>query len=342
MYKLFACLSSVCFAVAALAVAGGSVPAAEAPIKLKAAYFSSDRTTIFHGALKPFVEAVNAEARGDVEIEVYTSGARGQDMTQQAQMVLEGSIDLAFIAPGYWPARFTDDAIIEAPGLFNNVREATLVYTRLAEAGVLAGYENLVTIAAYVTDAEAFHTRLPVNSLKDLKGMKIRANNRMEAEALGKLGMTALIMPINRTQEAIANGTLDGALSPISALFEFGVGRIVTHHYLLYTSGAPLAFVMNRKKFESLPLRDQGILRKYSGAWAAQRFLETYEAANHQLVEQTRSDPGRVVVTPSAADQAAARGVFATVLNDWVAKDPHNQELLRLVKSEIEKLRSAE
>ena len=342
MSKLVACLSSVCVTAAAFVLACAPVTAAETPIKLKAAYFSSDRTTIFHGALKPFVEAVNAEARGSIEIEVYSSGALGKDMTQQAQMVLDGVVDLAFIVPSYWPARFKDNAIIEMPGLLNDVREATLVYTRLAEAGALAGYEDFVTIAAYVTDRETFHTRVPVNSLKDLKGMRIRANNQMEASALGKLGMIASVLPINQVQEAIANGTVDGALAPISALFEYGIGRIATHHFLQYTSGAPLAFVMNRKKFESLPARDRDIIRKYSGEWAAQRFLETYEATNRRLIDQTRSDSGRVVVTPSPADEATARAAFASVLDEWVGKDPHNRELLRKVTSEIEKLRPAE
>ena len=40
------------------------VPAASAaePIKLKMAYFSSDRTTTYLAAIKPFVDSVNAEA----------------------------------------------------------------------------------------------------------------------------------------------------------------------------------------------------------------------------------------------------------------------------------------
>ena len=34
------------------------------PIKLKMAYFSSDRTTTYLAAIGPFVDAVNAEVRG--------------------------------------------------------------------------------------------------------------------------------------------------------------------------------------------------------------------------------------------------------------------------------------
>ncbi len=338
MNILVSCLSSICLATVVMVFGSGAAMPANAPIKLKATYHSSDRTVIFLGALKPFVEAVNAEARGSIEIEVYTSGAINRDMTQQAQMVLDGTVDLGFIVPGYWPSRFKDTAVIEMPGLLNDVRQATFVYTRLVAEGALAGYEDYITLGAYVTDRETFHGRLPINSLQDLKGQKIRVNNVMEADALGRLGMLPVIMPINQSQEAIAKGTIDVALSPISGLYEYGIGRIATHHYLQYTSGTPLAFVMNRKKFDSLPARAQEIIRKYSGEWAARQFLETYEATNRLLIAQTKSDPGRTVVTPSAADAAAADAAFAAVLDAWVGKDPHNAELLQKVRAEMERV----
>ena len=47
------------------AALASSVSAASAePIKLKLAYFSSDRTTTYLAMIKPFVDAVNARPRG--------------------------------------------------------------------------------------------------------------------------------------------------------------------------------------------------------------------------------------------------------------------------------------
>jgi TRAP-type transport system periplasmic protein len=44
------------------------------PIKLKLAFFGSDRTHLYRSIVKPFVDAVNAEGRGMVEIDAYLSG----------------------------------------------------------------------------------------------------------------------------------------------------------------------------------------------------------------------------------------------------------------------------
>jgi len=312
------------------------------PIKLKAATFASDRTATYFGGIKPFVDAVNGEARGEIEIEVYSSGVLGKDIAQQLQMVRDGIADFAFIVPGQTPDQFRDNAAIELPGLFKDVREATTVYSRLTAAGALSGYEDLVVIGAYATDPEVFHTKSPVAALENLKGLKLRINNAMEAAAIAKLGMSAVSLPINQIPQAIGGGKIDGALMPNLALFEYGISRIATHHYMLPTSTATLAFVMNRSKFESLPPHAKSIIRKYSGEWTATHFIEIFEAGGRRVTAQLRSDPDRTVVVPSPADLATAQRVFAQVVDEWVASSPKNKAPLHAVKDELGKLRTVD
>jgi predicted rRNA methylase len=73
-----------------VAVAGG---VAAQPVKLKFAVFTPDREQTFQTVMKPFAEAVNKEAAGAVEIELYPNGALGRAPQQQAQMVLDGVTD---------------------------------------------------------------------------------------------------------------------------------------------------------------------------------------------------------------------------------------------------------
>src|ERR1700677_1661959 len=71
------------------------LPAASAaePIKLKLSFFSSDRSTTYLLAIKPFVDAVNADSERLIEIEVYFSGALGRLQAQQPQLVDDGVAD---------------------------------------------------------------------------------------------------------------------------------------------------------------------------------------------------------------------------------------------------------
>ena len=325
---------------AMLGIVLASSAASAEPIKLKLAFFSSDRSLLYRAAIKPFADAVNAEARGLLEIEVYFSGALGKDVARQVQLI-DGTADIAFVVPGYTPDRFRDNVVLELPGIFRDAREATLVFTRLMAAQALTGYEDFVVIGTFASEPETIHTRPPVASLGDLSGKTIRVNNLMEAAALGKLGMTPVLMPVNQISDAMIGGKIDGATVPPAMLFEFGIGRAASHHLFLRTSTAPLTLLMNRKTFESLPAQGQDIIRKYSGEWAATRFIEAYAAVNNESEEKLKSDPRRKVVFPSQSDLDAAALAYTAVSEEWLAKIPRNRQLLKMVEEEIAKLRAA-
>src|SRR5262249_47266426 len=63
---------------AALACVLLSAAAAAEQAKLKLSFSTSDRANVYAAAIKPFVEAVNAEAKGLLEIEVFFSGTLGR------------------------------------------------------------------------------------------------------------------------------------------------------------------------------------------------------------------------------------------------------------------------
>lgn len=325
------------------ALAFGLLPlsAAAEPITLKLAFWTSDRSIIYQATVKPFVDAVNEAAPELVRIKVYFSGKLNPAIAEQPQLIEDGKADIAFVIPGMTRELFPDNAIIEAPGLFRSTREATLIYTRLAAAHALRGYDPFVVIGAYGTEPESFHLRKPIKSIEDLRGLKIRTNNEMEAEAVTRLGAKPVVLAINKTTEAIADGSIDGALVPPPMLFDAGIGRVASTHYLLRTSTAPLALLMSRKTFDALPPAAQAIIAKYSGEWVATRFIEIFSAASNQVIERLQADHRRHVVIPSPSDMATAHAAFAGVVDDLVKASPHNRELLAMVQADLAKIRAA-
>ena len=318
-----------------------AVAAAE-PIKLKLAFHTSDRASISNAAVKPFVEAVNAEARGLIEIEVYYSGALGKSLAQQPQLVLDGVADIALVIPGLVLDRFSDTTIIELPGLYRSMREATLTFTRLIAAKAMKGYDDFFVIGAYGSELESVSSRPPITSLESLKGKKIRVNNPTEGAALEKLGMQPMVIQVNLISEAISSGEIDGAAVPVTMLFEYGIARVATYHYSQPLGPAPLALLMNRKKLESLPRPAQDIIRKYSGEWVAARFIDARSEVENQVIAQLKSDTRRKVIIPSPSDLARAEAVFKMITDEFAGKSDHNRELLRAARSEIARIRASE
>ena len=310
------------------------------PIELRLAFFSSDQAMTYLAAIKPFVEAVNLEGHDQVKVVLYSGGVLGREVAQQPDVVLDGKADIAFVVPGYTPARFPDNTVVELPGLFNDTREATLVYTRLIALNALKGYEDFFVLGAYVSEPETIHSRLPIASIGDLKGQRIRVNNASEAATLEKLGAIPVPMQITKVTSAISSGEIDGAAVPRTPLSDYGIKRVATNHYFLGINGAPLVLLMSRNKFEALPKPVQDIIRKYSGEWTAERFIQIYDRSDVQILEQLKSDPKRSVVFPSSLDLEIAHVAFKSVIAEWAAKSPHDSDLLKLTEAELAKLRA--
>jgi TRAP-type C4-dicarboxylate transport system substrate-binding protein len=309
------------------------------PVKLKLAFFTSDRISLYVDVIKPFIDAINKEAPDQLLIQAYSSGVLGKAPAQQAQLVLDGAADIAFVIPGATD-RFSDTAVVEMPGLFTGLREATFTFTALVAAGALRGYEDFIVIGAFATEPETIHTRAAMTSLDDLRGMRIRSSSAAESAALLQLGMQPVLMPVTAVSDAISGGSIEGTAIAPGPLLEFGVGRVVTHHYLLRTSVGALSLLMNRKTFESLPPKSQDIIRKYSGAWLAARFVDGYEKLNAEAIAQLLNDPRRQVITPSPIEFDRAQLVFKSVTEEWASRNPHNRALLEQATAEIVKLRS--
>jgi TRAP-type C4-dicarboxylate transport system substrate-binding protein len=311
------------------------------PIKLKFAYFSSDRSRTYTIAIKPFVEAVNADEQGGgLVIEAFPGGALGKDLSQQAQLVRDGSADIAFVVLGTVADQFKDHAVMELPGLFRDMREATWVNTRLCASGILRGFDDFFVIGSFASEPQTIHARVPVASLEDLRGKRIRSDNPVESSVLAMLGMSPVVLPIAKTQEAINRGTIDGAATAIGPLVDFGLGRVVTYHYMLRLGPSVRSILMNRKKLESLPEAGRDVIRKYSGEWLAEQVINGYEPSTAAQLEQLKSDPARTVISPMPSEIVEAEEAFRAVRNQWADASPRHRLLLNVVEAEISRFRS--
>jgi TRAP-type C4-dicarboxylate transport system substrate-binding protein len=325
--------------IAALGLAHGGFAQAQTT-KLKFSIFSPDREVTYLNVFKPFAEAVNKETNGAVEIELFPNGALGRSPLQQAQMVLDGVADMAWIIASYTPGRFQENEVFELPGLFRDLKEATLVMTRLVNAGKIKGYEEFFPIAVFGTAPYSLHARTPLNSIADIKGKKIRVAGAMESETIKALGAVPIGLPVTEVPEAISRGTIDGTTSHPAPLVDFGISRVTSAHYFTRLGVVPLTVLMNRKKFDSLPKSAQDAIRKYSGDWTAARFNEHVGAYNGAVIKQLQEDPKRKVVFPTQADLDAMQPAFKSVVDAWTAKSPRNKELLVLVEAEIATVRA--
>ena len=325
----------------ALLLAVPFTAAAQQPVKLKMATFSPDTERLYNTVKKPWVAAVNKAAGGAIEIELYPNGALGRAPQQQAQMVINGVTDIGFIVPPFTPGRFPDTEVIELPGMLQDLAEGTRVYTRLVQNGTIKDYGDYYPIAMWGTPPFSLHSNFPINSIKDLKGKRVRGSGVIQIESLKALGAVTVGMPPTEVPEALSRRTIDASTSQPAVLYDFGLDRVTSHHYFIRLGAVPLAIVMNKRVFDGLPKAGQDAIRKYDMDYINKLYIDSMLEYDGSLVKKLESDPKRKVVFPDAADQKAAQAAFEPVIKAWTAKSPRHAEVYKAMVAEIDKERGS-
>jgi TRAP-type C4-dicarboxylate transport system substrate-binding protein len=324
-------------AMPAAAMLGGKLARAED--HLKWAVFTPDSEVTFRTVMKPFAETVQRESDNAVVFDLFPNGALGRNPGQQPQMIIDGVADVAWVVQSYSPGRFPDTEVLELPGLFKDLRESSLVATRLGRRKVLNDYGDFYVIGLWGTAPYSIHTNYPVNSIADLKGKTIRASSKNESAALRAFGAVPIGMPVTEIPEAISRGTISGTTSHLSPFFDFGLDRVTNNHFFIGLGIVPLAVLMNKKKFDALPEAARAAIERNAGDALTKKWIESITSYNAANLEKLKSNPKNKVVFPSQAELDEAQRLLAPVRDEWVAVSERHKELKAALDSELAAVR---
>lgn len=310
------------------------------PVTLKLSFFGPDTEVNYAKAIKPWIDAVNADPSNAVKIEAFPNGALGKSLPAQPQMVLDGVADIAFVNPALVPGRFPDDQVFEVPGLVGNIKEGVELYQALLKSGSLRGYDDYVVVGSFMNANAHVFSRRPIKSVNDLKGMKVRISGAVIGQTVKELGVVPVLMPPNEVVEAMGRGTIDATTTVPAAVVDFGIDRVTSNDYLIQLGTNPFAVLMNRKKFESLPKAAQDVITKYSPGFINDTYVKNLSAFNAGVIQQFKADAKRQVVVPSESDLKAINVASEKVTADWAAKDPRNAQLLAKSRELLAQIRA--
>ena len=190
---------------AALVAFSGTVDAE--PRTLKLAYFASPKSPTFSKVLTPWAQDVVAASKGTIKIDRFPGGTLGRNPRVQVKLVLDEVTDMGFFVPSYTPGRFPDNEVMELPGLIENSFESGIAIWRLYAQGLLRGYDKFKVLMLVTTHPYTMHTKKPIKSIADLKGMKIRAGGPVAGATIRALGAVPVGMPIPTVAQNISRSS---------------------------------------------------------------------------------------------------------------------------------------
>jgi len=133
------------------------------------------------------------------------------------ELVEDGVVDASFSYHGYAPGRFKLTQAVEQPLLGASAEAASVAHWRVNEKyfNKANEHDGLVLAALFTHGPGQIHMAEPINSLKDLKGKKIRIGGGVQGEIGKRLGVTAVGAPAPKVYEMMQQGVIDGVFIPM-------------------------------------------------------------------------------------------------------------------------------
>jgi TRAP-type C4-dicarboxylate transport system substrate-binding protein len=169
-----------------------------------------------------------------------------------------------------------------------------------------------------------FTTGKKINTVKDLRGLRIRTPGPTVGLALAKLGAIPLGMPVSMIGDAIASGTVEAiAFSMDSTLGTKGAGDKYLHEQLSVVVDMRFAapsqmVVMSQAKWDALPAEFQAAIEKGTVGFIGDG-LRVREEAEISGLKKFQADPRYTVIPFSRQLREELRTAMAPAFDDWKA-----------------------
>jgi len=161
----------------------------------------------------------------------------------------------------------------------------------------------------------------PVRNLQDLKGMKIRTiPGPVAMKTISTLGAVPVTMSPVDTYVALERGTIDAGASPFEAVFSLKIADVTKYHTEANLWSGVWFFVMNKRKWESLPPDIQKVIDGMSGAWLSDWVGTVWEKDDIASREKIRNTPGHEIITLSTEEATKWREKTKPLWDEWVSE----------------------
>ena len=233
--------------------------------------------------LQPWAEKVEAESNGRIKIDIYPAMQLGGKPPQLFDQVRKGVVDLSWTVTGYTPGRFPKSTVFELPFIPLSARITSMALQEYAEKEMQDEMKDVHLLAMHTHFPGSLHSReKDIKSLEDLEDMKVRAPNKMMADAFGLLGANTVFLPVPSMPSALSKGVIDVAVLPFEVVKPLKIDELAPHHTEfkgdrgLYTN--TFIFSMNKDAYESLPADLKAVIDRNSGVNLAGFIGDAFDA----------------------------------------------------------------
>jgi TRAP-type C4-dicarboxylate transport system substrate-binding protein len=298
-----------------------TAPAQEAPkpIELKFAHYSPPGHPMIEGIAAPWSKMVEEKTKGKVKVTIYPAETLCK-MVDTYDAVVSGIADIGYGLTQITPGRFPLTMVMTIP--FSPWTSSSALASQVAQKLYLEGkfakeWSDVKLLFIYTTPPSTIFLTKPVRSLKDAKGTKIvMYAHTAEGEGLEAIGFTPVTLPTTEVYLGLQRGVVEGTTLTWESCAGRKIYEIAKYGLDLKMSTVPFYYIMNLKKWNSLPPDVQEGLNSLSGMWGAKFAGEAVDAFNERMKTNVVT-PALKEVIKLAPDELERWHKTAGVGKDW-------------------------
>jgi len=294
---------------------------AEAQITLKLHHFFSSVSSGHDKFLAPWARKVETDSGGRIRIDIFPSMQLGGAPAQLFDQARDGVADIVWAVPADTPGRFPKIELFELP--FVSARRA-LVNSRALEdyaaANLKDEFREIHPICFSCRDRSVVHASRTIQSIEELRGLRLHVPNRLAGEAMRALGAQGVAMPLPQVPMAIAGQVINGCVDPWDVVPGLKLHDLLKAHTdFTDASLSTTTFVlaMNKAAYDRLPRGLKTVIDENSSQAAAGMAGAMWDAEGEAAAAMVRGR-GDPVTMLSAKEVARWRKATEPVVAAWL------------------------
>ncbi|QPM92462.1 TRAP transporter substrate-binding protein [Pseudooceanicola algae] len=256
---------------------------------LRYAHFMSANSWQNQVIFEDWAAAVEEAAGEDLDVQIFPAQTLGKAPAGYDNAMM-GIADIAWTVQGYTAGRFPLSQIMELPGLFDTGAVGSCAFQKLYDSGALdAEYDETHVLFVHTHDPGHLHTGdKPVETLEDMKGLKLRRPTQVVGTLLENLGAEPVGLPAPNTYEALQRGAIDGYMLPWESVESFRLAELSDYHTEFGFYALAFVTTMNKAKYEGLSPEAKAAIDANSGMDWAVTAGRGYDEAGAKVLAELR------------------------------------------------------
>ncbi|MDX1304357.1 TRAP transporter substrate-binding protein [Photobacterium sp.] len=311
--------------------------AADFTFKIQSSDPSGDKNFQVQQAWADRIETMSA---GRIDIDLLPVGSIVKH-TETLGAIKMGIIDGHITATGYFSGK--DPAF----GLIGNMVGAWSDTTQLLQYINYGGGYELMTelyapygvkfVGGSTTGVESFVSKVPLNSVADLKGLKLRAPEGLVQQVFAAAGASPVNLPGSEVFTGLSKGVIDAAdYTVFSTNQKAGMNDIATHPVQPGFHSLPLIDIsVSQKKWDKLPADLQEILTT-SVRDLSYDITTQLKIADQQAVKEAEENPNITIHNWSADERKKFREIAREQWKVFAKRSPNAEKVYDSVTQFLE------